>query len=127
MYALCDARSVFLFGGDGNSTGGQGYVDPGFYGNGSTTGEMDALCDLWRLDFTTGTWTNYLAANNYTYPYKGPIVVFPPLNAVLMVTGWGYTPMNRGVATSGVAMYRLGHNSGFQAVVVSGGCPRRGG
>ncbi len=124
-YALAaDGRSVFLFGGDGNSTGSQGYVDPGFYGNGSTSGQMDALCDLWRLDFTTGVWTNYLAANNYSYPYRGGAIVhFPPLDAVLMVMGWGYTPTNAGVATSGVAIYRLGQDSGFNPALVSGDLP----
>ena len=123
-YALAaDARSIFLYGGDGNSTGNQGYVDPGYYGNGSTTGQMDRLCDLWRLDFASGTWTNFLAGNNYNYPYAGPIVYFPPLNAVLMVTGWGYTPTNFGVGTSAVAMYRLGRDPGFAPVVVAGDTP----
>ena len=123
-YALAaDGQSVFLFGGDGNSTGNQGYVDPGYFGNGSTTGEMDRLCGLWRLDFSTGMWTNYLAGNNYTYPYTGPIVHFPPLNAVLMVMGWGYTPTNFGVGISGVALYRLGQDPGFIPVVLSGDIP----
>jgi hypothetical protein len=40
-----------------------------------------------------------------------------------MVAGWGYTPTNRGVGTSAVAMYRIGQDSGFKPVIVTGDIP----
>ena len=118
-------RRIFLFGGDGNSTGQQGYVDPGFVGNGSTSGQMDKLYDLWELNLSTGTgiWTNYIAANAYAFPWEGSIVYFPPLNAILMVNGAGIMSTNLGQPVTSLLMFRIGQDTNFVSVPMSGDIP----
>jgi len=105
-----------VYGGNGNSTGSQGYVDPGFL----PWGNFDALGDLWVLNFSSNSWSNLVARNPSTHIY-GQIVYYPPLDMLLMVNG--YQTTNGAPQITGLWTFNVGNSTNWTQVVAAGNVP----
>ena len=106
---------LFVYGGEGNSTGQQGYIDPGFLGYGN----FAAVRDLWVLDFQSNLWGNLIPLNQ-SIPIYGQIVYYPPLNMLLMVNGLS---ISAGSWVTGLWTFNVGTSTNWSQVVATGDVP----
>lgn len=78
-----DSR-MFLFGGDGNSTGRQGEREPGLKHFDS---HFHELGDLWSFDFHKNRWTNLVPLPGLECRRPPYAAYYPPLEAVVVLDG----------------------------------------
>lgn len=112
-----NGKRLFLYSGEGNSTGGQGYHDPGFF----PRGNFDALRDLWILDFQSNQWSNLIPLNG-SILIEGQIVYYPPLDMLLMINGLAITNGPYPQVT-GLWTFNVEQGTNWTQVVATGDVP----
>jgi hypothetical protein len=122
-----NGRRLFVYTGEGNSSGNQYQLDTGFsisydvYNNAS----FDFLRDLWLLDLTSNQWNKLIALNTST-PVEGQIVYFPPLDSLFMVNGYQIPAQGQLFLQpdlTGLWAFKLGQSTNWEQVSVTGDVP----
>ena len=117
---------LFLWGGAGNSKGIQYALDPGFTGwdnDGLLNGDSSELFqDLWVFNYAANSWNNIVPVSSQTPLLMGPIVYHPATASILLLGGQS-PPANAHTYSKQVYQLRVGLDTGFVPIAVTGTPP----
>jgi PKD repeat protein len=117
---------VFMSGGFAKQSGSQGgSQDTGYLPWATDLGFWNWQRDLWQLDLSNWQWTSLVGPNSPSITSEGTICYCDATNSLYFIGGYIPSPVlgNNPTYVGGVYQFRLGIDSGFNPIQVSGQIP----